>query len=289
MDYLAQVRSGIDYIEANLDEEIALAAVARAASLSQWHFQRIFKALTNETVKTYIRSRRLAVSLDKLRATNERILDIAIAAGYESQEAFSRAFKASFGMTPTDYRRIKDRSLFPGKVMIDEAYLRHIHRNLSLDPTFIRLDDMSFVGLSTRFYGIDSDKNNIGDHLPALWAAFMPRVREIPGRLGAELYGIVRPLREDGDELEYFAAAAVGRVENLPEGMARMTVPGATYARFAHRGLPQAVDLTVNYIYSNWLLGSGKRHTGGPDIEIYGPGYLANSADSVFHYAIPVA
>jgi AraC family transcriptional regulator len=62
MTYLEQVQRGIDYIEANLDREIEPALVARHAGISQWHFQRIFKGLTNETLKAYIRSRRFSES-----------------------------------------------------------------------------------------------------------------------------------------------------------------------------------------------------------------------------------
>ena len=93
MNYLKQVQKGIDYIKANLDFDLALAQVAQEAGISQWHFQRIFKALTNETLKTYIRSRRLANALDKLHLTQNKIIDIALCAGYESQESFTRAFK----------------------------------------------------------------------------------------------------------------------------------------------------------------------------------------------------
>ena len=100
MNYLDEVQCGIDYIEANLDAEIELAEVARRAGISQWHFQRIFKALTNETLKTYIRSRRLANALDKLAGTKERVLEIALASGFETQESFTRAFKLAFGVTP---------------------------------------------------------------------------------------------------------------------------------------------------------------------------------------------
>ena len=112
MNYLNQVQIGIDYIEANLDFEIDLQKVAQAAAISQWHFQHIFKALTNETLKTYIRSRRMANSLDKLLKTDQRIIDIAFCAGFESQESFTRAFKKAFGMTPNGYRKLGDKNLF---------------------------------------------------------------------------------------------------------------------------------------------------------------------------------
>jgi AraC family transcriptional regulator len=288
VNYLKQVQAGIDHIEANLDFDLEISEVANAAGLSQWHFQRIFKALTNETIKTYIRSRRLALSLDKLLTTQARILDIALAAGYESQEAFSRAFKLSFGITPNEYRKLGDKSLFLRKVGIDEDYLLHINQNLSLEPSFVEQAPMVLVGLSTRFYSVDSDKNNMGEHLPALWAQFMSRVGEVEHKVGDVLFGVVRQIRADTDQLEYFAAAQVSVLGVLPHGMVATEIPAANYAQFWHSGLPMTVDHTVNYIYSNWLLGSGRRHTGGPDLEIYGAEYTADCGGSRFRYAIPI-
>ena len=106
MNYLKQVQKGIDFIEANLDFELSLKQIAEEAGISQWHFQRIFKALSNETLKTYIRSRRLANALVKLFNTKQRIIEIAVAAGFESQESFTRAFKKAFDMTPNQARKI---------------------------------------------------------------------------------------------------------------------------------------------------------------------------------------
>ena len=85
MSLLEQVQAGVDYIEAHLDQELALCTIARKAGVSQWHFQRIFRALTGETLKAYIRSRRLAQSLEQLLGTKRRIIEIAMEAGFESQ------------------------------------------------------------------------------------------------------------------------------------------------------------------------------------------------------------
>ena len=61
MNYLKQVQRGIDFFEESLDDDISSEAIsseaiANAAGISRWHFQRLFKALTNETLKTYIRN-----------------------------------------------------------------------------------------------------------------------------------------------------------------------------------------------------------------------------------------
>src|SRR5262249_2902163 len=152
-----------DYIETRLDEDIALSDVARVAGVSQWHFQRIFKALTGETLKAYIRARRLAGSLDRLLKTDLRILDIAMFAGFESQEAFARAFKKAFGLTPQEYRAIGSKSLFLKKVQIDSDYLRHINQNVSTEPEVAERPEMTLVGVRTVFFGVDSEKNNVGE------------------------------------------------------------------------------------------------------------------------------
>lgn len=288
MFYLHRIQRGIDFIEAHLDADIELSEVARAAGLSQWHFQRIFKALTNETLKTYIRSRRFAKALDQLLNTRLGILDIALAAGYDTQESFTRAFKSCFALTPNQYRKFGKRSLFVKKIQFDEDYLRQLDRNLSLAPDIRERPPLQLVGLATHFYGADSDKDNLGQKLPPLWAGFMPRLAEIPHRVPGVCYGVVSQTASTSDLLLYHAAIEVSQVSEVPEGMVHFEVPAARYATFEHRGAPENVNHTVNYIYANWLAGAEQRHSGGADLEIYGPGYLGGSDTSVMHYAVPV-
>jgi AraC family transcriptional regulator len=288
LNYLHQIQMGIDYIEAHLDFDFTLGEVAKAAGISQWHFQRIFKALTNETLKTYIRSRRLAKALEKLLVTDARIIDIALEAGFDSQESFTRAFKKAFDMTPNEYRKLGEKSLFLKKVQFDSEYLQHINRNISLEPELYSQKKMLLVGLKTCFYSVDSEKNNIAEKLPPLWDAFLSRMNEIASVVSGMCYGVVQQTKEKTDQLEYYAAIEVSHLETLPEGMVSLEIPASTYAKFTHKGEARNLDNTVNYIYSSWLLRSGMRHTYGPDLEFYGPEFNPVSDTSVMHYAIPV-
>jgi AraC-like DNA-binding protein/predicted transcriptional regulator YdeE len=287
VNYLAQIQRGIDYIEANLSFDVQTGQVARHAGLSHWHFQRIFKALTNETLKTYIRSRRFSMSLEKLAHGTERILEIALEAGFESQESFTRAFKRAFGVTPAHYRRHRNQFLFSRKVRFDAAYLKHLHRGVSLEPEIYEQPEMNLVGLKTLFYGVDSEKNNLAKKLPKLWGNFLQRSSQIQGRVPGLFYGVVRQKAELGDELEYVAAVEVLAPVKIPPGMVALTVPAARYAKFAHRGPVGLVDQTVNYVYSSWLLRSSVRHTMGCDLEFYGSEYDPTSDQSVTYYAVP--
>ncbi|HYQ15413.1 MAG TPA: helix-turn-helix domain-containing protein [Polyangiaceae bacterium] len=285
--YLERVQRGVDYIEQHLDEDVALADVAKVAGVSQWHFQRLFRALTGETLKTYIRSRRLAASLSRLLETELRVLDIALLAGFESQEAFARAFKQAFGLTPQKYRALRDRSLFLKKPRFDAEYLKQLNHPERAAPEIYEQPRLLLVGLRTLFYGVDSEKNNLGQQLPPLWGAFMARLAEIPARVPGTCYGVVRQERASSEELEYHAAIEVTAIGALPEGMVGVEVPAGTYTRFAHHGAAERVDHTVSYAYGTWLPQSGRRHSYAPDLEIYGARYHPTREDSLLHYAIP--
>ncbi|GJI98594.1 AraC family transcriptional regulator [Duganella caerulea] len=289
MNYLNQIQQGIDFIETYLDEDIALTTVAREAGLSQWHYQRIFKALTKETLKTYIRSRRLAHALDKLLETRLGILDIAILAGYNSQEAFTRAFKEHYALTPNEFRQRGRRNLIVRKLKMDEDYLRHVHQNVEHVPELHARPSMLLVGMHTRFYGSESEKNNLGEKLPPLWERFIARLKEVEHTVPGCCYGVVLPVAGDSDELEYYAAIEVRQAGSLPEGMHTIEVPAATYATFVHHGVGKLVDRTVDFIYSSWLCQSAYRHNGGPDLEIYDASFDPLSERSQMRYAIPIA
>lgn len=292
MDYLTQVQKGIDYIEANLDYELSLSQVAQHAGISQWHFQRIFKALSNETLKTYIRSRRLANALDKLLTTDQKIIEIAITAGFESQESFTRAFKKAFDMTPNQARKIANKNLFLKKIEFTPEYLEHVSQNISLNPEIYTQRKLQLVGMKTCFYSIDSEKNNIAKEIPPLWDDFLSRMDEIENSIVGIGYGVIQQTKEKTDQLEYYAVLEVTKLTTLPKGMVSIEIPESKYAKFTHKGKVENIDNTVNYIYSNWLMQSGQqhyyRHSYAADIEIYGIEYLPDSDDSVIHYAIPV-
>jgi AraC family transcriptional regulator len=288
VNYLQQVQKGIEFIEANLDGSFTAAQVARHSGISQWHFQRIFCALTNETLKTYIRSRRLAISLDKLLTTDDRIIDIALSAGYETQESFTRAFKKSFNITPNEYRKLGDKNLFLKKVQFDSDYLRHINTGITLEPKLITLKKLQLVGLKTNFYSVDSEKNNIADQLPPLWDTFLKQVNNIENRIDGIGYGVIQQTNEKTDHLEYYAAVEVSSLGYYPEDMECINIPTANYATFTHKGNVNKINNTVNYIYSSWLLQSDKQHSYAADLEIYDHRYIADSDDSIIEYAIPI-
>ena len=288
MNYLKNIQSGIDFIEENLNYSLGPTEIAIKAAMSRWHFQRSFKAITGETLKTYIRGRRLSNSLDKLLKTDNKIIDIAIEAGFESQESFSRAFKKAFSLTPGEFRSLGDHHLFLRKIQIDENYLKHINQNLSMTPEIISEDARTFIGCKVRFYGADSDKNNFAEKIPALWQEFLPRLSEIKNTIAGTCYGIIQEVPERSDELEYHCVIGVESVEFVPNGMSILELPATKYAKFTHQGDVSSLDNTVNYIYSSWLLSSKYKYGNTADIEAYGSEYHPTSDESVMYYLVPI-
>lgn len=105
MSYHPAVQKTIDYIERNLERALTGEEIASEAGFSFFHFHRIFQRETGMTMSEYVRARRLAGAASALLHTDERVLDLALRFGFESQEAFGRAFKKIYGLPPARYRR----------------------------------------------------------------------------------------------------------------------------------------------------------------------------------------
>ncbi|RIX60392.1 AraC family transcriptional regulator [Paenibacillus nanensis] len=106
MSYHPQLVQALHFVETNLEEELTLESVAAAAGFSMYHFHRIFLSQIGMSVADYIRSRRLATASALLIYSEENIISIAFRCRFESQEAFTRAFKKEFGMPPGRYRKV---------------------------------------------------------------------------------------------------------------------------------------------------------------------------------------
>ncbi len=105
-DYETRIHRMLAHIDAHLSEDLPLERLARVASLSPYHFHRIFRTMTGESVSAYVQRRRLESSARRLYADpSATVLEVAIAHGYQNASAFSRAFRGHFGMTATQWRR----------------------------------------------------------------------------------------------------------------------------------------------------------------------------------------
>src|SRR5262245_24661492 len=105
-EYETRVNRVVDHVRAHLSEALTLGYLARVAAFSPFHFHRIFRALTGETLFGYIQRQRIEKAAGVLAAGPEpSILAVALDHGFASAATFARAFRARFGMSATEWRR----------------------------------------------------------------------------------------------------------------------------------------------------------------------------------------
>src|SRR6187200_3285622 len=96
----------IEHVDRHLDQNLDLAVLAGVAHFSAYHFHRLFQAWTGESLGDYVRRRRLEVAAMRLRAQPQvSVLQIALAVGFGSAEAFTRAFRTRFECSPSQWRK----------------------------------------------------------------------------------------------------------------------------------------------------------------------------------------
>ncbi len=100
-DYVARVNRAIDHVVSNLDGDLSLASVARAAHFSPFHFHRVFQAVVGETLGQFVNRLQLERALSLMsHAPRRSLTEVALACGFASSSDFSRRFKQRFGVSP---------------------------------------------------------------------------------------------------------------------------------------------------------------------------------------------
>jgi AraC family transcriptional regulator len=286
------MQRAIDYIEEHLKDELSTESIAEVACFSMWHFQTVFGSIVGDTVKEYVRKRRLASALVELGSTDRRILDIAIDHQFESQESFTRAFKALYGKTPGECRKEGVKSvLVLSKPRITMAYLDHINGGLSMQPKFVNEPEKKIIGLGTKFVSPATQDKSGYLVIRQLWQDYGARAAEIKGRKGFGI-GLVENLpetaRSQEEEYWYLAGTEVEDFNSVPVGMETRTAPAGRYAVFTHKGPPAKLEHTLRFIFGSWLPKSGEELRDAPTLNCRGENYSPDSEDSVTEIYIPV-
>lgn len=264
---MKRFQRGIDFIEGHLFEPFTLDEVASAAALSTYHFARTFRVLMGETVMDYARRRRLTLAAVRLVDEDIRLIDLALASKFESQEAFARAFKKQFHVTPGDFRKSGTRLMANTLNAPDLSQLVHTKEKITMEPKFVETEEFKVIGMMANFN--DDTKKGI----PDLWSVFAPRMGEIAARIEGTTYGVCFPTALDDENFDYMAAVPVSNFDAVPEGMVARTVPAHKFAVFTHKtgedSLHNDLQKSVQYIWGTWLPNSSYEHAKVPDFELY--------------------
>lgn len=251
------VKTAIWCIESRFASELSLDEIAEVSGVSRFHLCRAFGASTGRSVMRYVRERRLTEAARQLADGAPDILSVALSWGYGSHEAFTRAFREQFGMTPEALRARRDLS----SIRLSEPLPMQAETSITLpEPRIEQGKPMLIAGFGGSF-SVDKVAG-----IPALWQRFAPHIGHVPGQIGYTTYGVSLNCDDNGN-FDYIAGVEVSDFDNLPAELAHTRVPAQTYAIFEHRGHVTAIKQTYEAIWRDWLPKSGRKPADGPTLE----------------------
>ncbi len=245
-------------IERNLNRNLNLGELAKSCGVSRFHLAHAFGEMTGFSVMEYVRRRRLSSAACALASGAAGILDVALETGYNSHEAFSRAFKAEFGATPDQVRAAESTD---GLMLLEPLKPKELPAIKLEPPRFDDVAELRFVGLS------EPCRYGETQHIPSQWQRFMSGpYAAIEHKAKGIPVGISMAAEVDG-ELNYACAAEVSRFGEIPQGLIKVTLPPAQYAVFAHNDHITTLHTTYVVIWNDWFPASGKTPAEAPGFE----------------------
>jgi AraC family transcriptional regulator len=248
------------FIESHLTGALTLDEIAAVAGISRFHMVRAFAAATGLSVMRYVRARRLSEAARALAAGAPDILTLALDANYGSHEAFTRAFRDHFGVTPEAVRASArlDTLRLQEPIPMDSTAIDNLRA-----PRFETGKPFLVAGIGER-YTWESG----GPAIPGQWHRFHQSVANIPGRIGQVAYGVCCN-GDDAGNFDYIAGVEVSDFSDLPREFAKVRIPEQRYAVFTHADHISTIRRTVNTIWNHWLPASGLKAADAPSFERY--------------------
>ncbi|MDX1343145.1 MAG: AraC family transcriptional regulator [Reinekea sp.] len=265
-------------------EDLTVHTIAECVGLSRWQVQRTFLALTGLSLSEHLRQFKLSIGAKQLVNTQQGILDIALDTGFGSQEAFARAFKSHFGLTPGQYRKrgLLDDVSFQLFIPQDKQWSKAMNIKIETKPA------MNLVGLCDYFNGHGMENANNFEILPALWARFNAETQAQAQNIGT-FYGLIYESDDPArGQLRYLASYNENDGDIKLSAPVREPVAGQQFAVLPHHGLLQNIGETLDAFYGQWLPESDYRMDGNVNIEVYDERFNPMSEESYFETWVPV-
>ncbi|MCP4250123.1 MAG: AraC family transcriptional regulator [bacterium] len=269
--YQERILRVLVHIQGHLDEALCLEELAGVAHFSPYHFHRVFAGMVGEGVKEHVRRLRLERAAYRLKATDHPVTRIAFEAGYETHESFTRAFKARFAKSPSQFREVH-------RVLPLPESPSGVH--FAADGQVERFDPVSAGGapMDVEIKKLDAKRvafirhvgpyNEVGATWQKLCAWAGPK-----GLLGPQsaFVGLCHddPDVTPPDKIRYDACVAVGEGVT-PEGeVGVQEIAGGDYAMTVHHGPYEKLGQTYAGMCGQWLPGSGREMRSAPSFELY--------------------
>jgi AraC family transcriptional regulator len=267
------------YIESHLADALSLDEIAAIGGVSRFHMVRAFAAATGLSVMRYVRTRRLSEAARALAQGAPDILTVALDADYGSHEAFTRAFRDHFGVTPEKVRS----STYLDNLRLQEPIPMDSTLTDKLQPPrFETGKPLLVAGISER-----CTHENGGAGIPNQWQRFHQKVGDIPDRAGQVAYGVCCN-GDDSGNFDYVAGVEVSDFSDLPREFSRVRIPEQRYAVFTHRDHISTIRRTTNTIWNHWLPASGLKAADAPSFERYDQNFDPLTGNGSLEIWVPV-
>ncbi len=267
--------AAITWIESHLFEPMTVKSIADRAGYSPSRFSRGFTRLQGESVMSYVRGRRLEAAMGRLLTDPEvRIVDLAFDSGFDSQEAFTRAFAKAFGHPPARLRSLGQVRSMARRKKVSRLELE-IHERVEDVP------ELHLAGLARRI----TRANPQG--LPELWRR-LESLRGFPGALDSSTYSLTLDIDRGNGDVELLAAVRIRADALTPPELRKHRLPAATCAVFRHvvrRGdvYPQ-VMAAREAIFAHYLPSRPQARVRLPYLEVYPKGLAVTPGSWIDHY-----
>ncbi len=282
MNWLHEMVKSIDYIEAHLTEPLEVQDIAKAANASSFYYQRMFSVLTNMSVQTYIRNRRMTLAAMELQTTDTKVIDLAFKYQYDSSEAFSRAFKSVHGVSPSKAR--KDR--VPVKAFLKLSIQVSMKGDVPMNYRLETKEGFTFYGMTKNFSIVDD--SNLKE-IPKWWQDTMvdgSYNKMISHSSNNQCLGVCMPMDIDKDTDFNYVIGAFS--QKKVEDFDNYQVPKAEWAVFELRGpMQDTLQLAWKRIFSEWFPQTGYKHANLPEFEVYMDGDM-NASDYYMEIWVPI-
>jgi len=289
-EYNRRMHAVVDYIDRHLDRKLDLAALAGVASFSPYHFHRLFRALTGEALGDYVRRRRLESAGVRLRAQNGvSVLNIALGVGFGSAEAFTRAFRAKFGCSPTQWRKSKRDQMARKSGQVGKNTARKNGGSRTKEPVMnVRIIERPPVHVA--YF------RHTGAYGPEIGRFWMETVAPWMGTnnlYGRDRFGVGLddPMVTPPSKCRYDACVASTEGEVLTGNPHHKVIPGGKYAAMAFEGVGAEIGAAWESLLRDWLPKSGLQLDARPFFEHYPADgrYDAKTGRFTCNICVPVA
>lgn len=246
MNYAEQLHKVTEFIGKNIDEKLTLSQLSAIACFSKYHFHRLFTAYTGLSLQQYIRWLRLKRAAHQLTLSKDTtIIDIALNAGFESHEAFTRVFKQVSGMTPSEFRTQPDWSLWE-KI---PYCLPKLKGEMMLAVTIKTIPARRLAMVEHR-----GDVEKLIESLNKLTMWMQKQSIELNLKSG-EAFGFAYddPKTTEPADFRFDIGITVPENFKLTGAVVEKRLPAGRYAVALHRGSRDTIGNTVYGLYRDWL------------------------------------